>query len=264
MTQDLYVFFDECGDEGLRAKSSEWFILSAAIQPGAHADLIRAAYSDYRTSHRKHDNWHFHFVNASHQERLTFISHMLPLPYLFMSVAIHKPSIERTDNFSLPYYMYFYAARLVIERASWYARDRGARIAGLHFSSRRGLTEDATRRYLKRLRDNHERGLVNSIHWPALHRHFVKVLPNKELIGLQMADLMASSFGQAVALENWPVTEPRYLLALKERIYRNNGTRLRYGLKFFPRLTQELRDQERFAWVSEIEARPQPPDRPPP
>lgn len=248
----IYAFFDECGEEGFAGKASEWFILSASIQASEDLETVREHHASFRAAHRHPDDWHFHFVKSSHRHRLAFIRHMLPAGYVFMSVAVHKASITQTDNFKRPYYLYFYAAKLLLERISWLARAQGRHLHHLYFSSRRGLKREDVAAYLRLLR-NKEAGLSNSIYWPALRGMGIDVLPNKEKIGLQMADLMASSVGQAISPHPYGVTEPRYVLELKSRIYDRKGSKLSYGLKFFPNLSQQMREEERFAWLPEFE-----------
>jgi hypothetical protein len=220
MREPLFVFVDECGEEGFSGKASEWFILSAAIQRGEQSQTVRTCYEQFRTDQGRGANWYFHFVKAEHRARLAFIRSMKEASYVFMSVAVHKPSLLKTHNFRRPYFLYFYAAKLLLERVSWWARTRNEYVAGLYFSSRRGLRRAAVMEYLRVLQRDNIRELSNSIYWPAIRRAIVFVKPNKEMIGLQMADCMASSVGQAISTHPYAVTEPRYLLELKDQIYK--------------------------------------------
>jgi len=256
MRYDLLALFDECGEESFSEKASEWFILSAAIQPVPNRKKAISCYDDYRTKHRKQPTWAFHFQKQEHRARLAFIRDMKPAGYTFMSAIIHKPSIKRTDNFSKPYFLYFYAAKLILERISWHAQATGGKLTDLYFSTRGGLERDDVKRYIALLRNQTEPDLRNSIHWPSAPIKEVYVMDNKELIGLQMADLMASSIGQALVPHPYDVTEPRYLLELSDQIYRRKGSYLSYGLKFFPTLSDELKTHGRFDWLEELERQP--------
>lgn len=177
---------------------------------------------------------------------------MRPASYRFMSVAIRKADIKKTENFKKPYFLYFYAAKLLLERISWDAKARSEKLDGLFLSSRRGLKEDNAKQYLHRLRDGYFSEFNNRIYWDYVSLEHIKVLPNKEKIGLQLADCMASSLGHAICPEPYGVTESRYLLSLKDHIYKHRGTRLNYGIKFFPELTAEISVEERFAWLDEM------------
>jgi hypothetical protein len=247
----VFAFFDEYGEEGFTDKASEWFVLSAALQYAEEHDTVRLCYAQFKDRCERDDNWHFHFVKMDHRQRLAFIDEMRFAGYVFMSVVVHKPSLSRTANFKRPYYLYFYAAKLLLERISWHCRASGRELAAAFFSNRRGLKAGDVAAYMDHLRRN-DWGLANSIHWPALARtHFV-VEPPKKRIGLQLADLKASSVGHAID-PKFDVTEPRYLLELRDHVFSRKGSRLSYGLKFFPRLSEEMRAEPRFAWLEEFE-----------
>lgn len=252
MTDPLFAFFDEYGEEGFSGKASEWFVLSASLQAAEEVENVRECYAAFKAASAKDENWHFHFVRCEHRARLAFINAMRPAGYVFMSVAVHKSSLRRTDNFQRPYYLYFYAAKLLLERISWLCRAQDRRLAGMFFSTRRGLKLEGVRAYIELLRKKAD-GLGNSIHWPALRCTSINVEPNKARIGLQLADCMASSVGQAISLHPYNVTEPRYLLELKGHVYSRKSSRLSYGLKFFPGLTADMREEPRFQWLAEFE-----------
>ncbi|KLK93774.1 hypothetical protein AA309_07035 [Microvirga vignae] len=161
-------------------------------------------------------------------------------PYACMAVAVHKPSLLLTDAFKKPYYLYFYIARLLLERVSWFCRfnkpadDPGNGKASFIFSSRRGLQVEGITEYpdlLRRKADS--RSLYpdlahNKIHWPALERE-VELLQNKELIGLQLADAMASGLGKAIEPSQYYTTECRYIRHLKPIVFRRHKSYLSYG-----------------------------------
>lgn len=261
------ALFDESGDEGFdfrepHAKgSSEWFILAAALQIGYNTtDDIREQYAEFKQRYRRQDNWTFHFVKASHHERLGFIHHMRSAPYKLFSVAIHKPSLRKPENFRKPYFMYFYAAKLLLERVTAYVRDAspqvdwGRNVASMAFSSRRGLLKENIVEYLELLqlrsdRDDYFSRLSNhNIHWPSLSLEKIDCVDNGEMIGLQMADLFASSVAQALEYSPHSLTECRYLRSLKPMIYNRDGNYIGYGLKLFPDPSTAMLAEDRFSW----------------
>lgn len=251
MADKLYAFLDECGDEGFSDRATEWFILSAALQDAERYAPVVLRHGAFCDEHRHPADWAFHFVNLKHRKRLAFIRHMAAEPYTFMSVAVHKPSITVTENFKKPYFLYFYAAKLLLERISWHCRTKGRKLDDIYFSSRRGLRKEEVTAYLRRLKRD-EWGLKNSIHWQSFEGLGVMVEPNKSKIGLQMADAMASALGQAIE-PRFGITEPRYALEMRHQVYKRGDTRLTYGLKFFPRLSDDLKAEERFSWLDDFE-----------
>lgn len=251
MPEPLFAFFDEYGEEGFSGKASEWFVLSAALQAAEEIDAVRACYAAHKAKLRRDDKWCFHFVNCDHRARLAFIEDMKPAGYVFMSAAVHKPSLTVTDNFKRPYYLYFFAAKLLLERISWICRTQGRRMQAAFFSNRRGLKADELARYINLLHRK-DAELKNGIDWAALGQTDFLIESPKNRIGLQLADLKAGSVGHALEPRHG-ITEPRYLLELKEHVYNRKGSRLSYGLKLFPRLTDELRAEPRFAWLEEFD-----------
>ena len=265
------AYFDECGEEGFTFRkephnkgSSEWFVLGAALHLTADRRTIIHHHFAFRDKHRKHDNWHFHFRTAHHDERVGFIDHIAKAPYVCMSVAVHKPSLTQTEAFQKPYYLYFYTARLLLERVSWYCRDhrppndRDDGCAWLVFSTRRGLHRQAIEEYLALLKRKSAapdpfRDLGhNKIYWPALATEPIIVAPNNSFIGLQVADAVASGVARAFEMSAYGHTEPRYIETLKPVLYKGYGTYFRYGIKIFPSLSLELRSQERFRWAKDF------------
>lgn len=264
------AYFDECGDEGFqfrephRKGSSEWFILGAVLHQRSDRAAIIRHHEAFRQRYRKDTNWHFHFAKAHHDERIGYVEHMCEMPHVCMSVAVHKPSLKNTEAFQWPYYLYFYTARLLLERVSWYVRDHGPKNdtedgrAWLVFSSRRGLRKADVEEYLTRLQrwsslTSRLRLLnQNSIHWPAIATEHVQVVENKTYTGLQMADAVASAVGRAFERSAFGHTEPRYVETLKPRLYKSRGSYFSYGIKIFPRLTDELSSEDRFSWAQKF------------
>lgn len=267
------AYFDECGEEGFgklrtfpEKGNSEWFVLGAALSYGKNsAETIKQRYQLFRETHSKQEKWSFHFVDAKHDERVGFIHHMAEAPYICMSVAVHKPSINQTDIFSKTYFLYFYAARLLLERITWYCRDNQPKdstkksTVGLIFSERRGLKEENIREYLEILKskeiekDPYAELKHHSIEWDYIDPKFMEVKPSETYIGLQMADAVASSVGRALELSRFGFTEPRYLKRLRPILYKPTGTYFSYGVKIFPKFTPEMQAETRYRWAKDFE-----------
>lgn len=262
METSYTTYFDESGDEGFSFKnapwksgSTEWFVLSAVLHHRKHIPAIKAHYAEYTDRHGKQENWHFHFQKVQHDERIAFLTHMSELPWTAMSVAIHKPSLTRSTNFQKPYYLYFYTAKLLLERISWYLKSVGGRTS-LIFSTRRGLNKDALDAYLERLQGHSERYrdlASHSIMWPTINLDETHLHPNKKWRGLQMADAVASGISKAIEYSQYGTTEHRYLKPIQPILFRRKGSYLSYGIKVFPELTKQMRAESRFHWVKRFE-----------
>ena len=248
------IYLDECGDEGLGIdgsdKGSEWFILGAVLHCNKDRDTLKDFYTSYREKRRRPDSWYFHFRNASHDERIGFIQHMRHEACAALSVIVHKPSLKSRTNLAKRYFLYFYAARILMERATWWADYFGETLT-IKLSDRRGLTADAFATYLKHAR-NSPYTTRDLMKWNRLNLDTVSTSPNREFAGLQLADCVASAIGKALEFSEYSTTEPRYVKELNLMLVRFGGDLMAGGAKFFPALTPEIRAQERCQWLSEL------------
>jgi hypothetical protein len=202
-----------------------------------------------------------HFKELSHEKRVRAFSDMAASPIRVSSVIINKRRILRQDIFTAGRFrLYYYAARLLIERISWYCRDTAQQtglaspLARIIFEHRRRLSYDDLRDYLDVLRglaqeDAWLQVLLNDIriHWPAISRDKVEAAQKNQYSGLQLADLAASGLKCALEETRYGFTEHRYGKLLAPITYRRNGNYTSYGLKFFP---EELPPNEPKAhWV---------------
>ncbi|MEQ8397894.1 DUF3800 domain-containing protein [Thalassobaculum sp.] len=256
--RQFVAYLDESGDEGFqfatppKRASSEWFVLSAIVHDVVHVQQIKDHYAEFKARHRKPDAWFFHLANTNHDARMGFLSHMVQLPVHAMTVLVHKPSLTKPDNFQRPYYLYFYAAKLLLERLSWFAASDGG-VARMILSSRRGLTLSDFRQYMAILKSRTVANrLLNqhSIKWAALDLVHSEVRANKDLRCLQLADGVASGVAKAVEWSEYGTTEDRYAQIIRPIIYKRSGTYRSYGLKFFPTVPDSLMLEPRMSWLS--------------
>lgn len=207
----LYV--DEAGEEGFKDSSSEWFILGGALHSNNQLKECVDCYDAFKGKRRQAE-WHFHFQTRSHDERLGFIEAITKAPYQAMAVMFHKPSITKPENFKKKYYLYFYALKFLLERATKWADQTAKEPIHLMLSSRKGLDEDNLKSYFNRIRTS---PFVpkDDILWDILRHEEIHIKPNKEYRGLQVADLVASSIFKAVEKSEYGTLEPRYIKELR-------------------------------------------------
>lgn len=208
----LYV--DECGEEGFSDTSTEWLILGGALHPNQDGTVrnVIAAYDDFKSKHYA-ENWYFHFRNRRHDERLGFINAIRNTGVRALCVAIHKPSLRKPEKFKKKYYLYFYALRFLLEKATIWSRDHHQQQLRVILSTRKGLKLENLTEYLDRLTSspfvNHDRMV-----WDYLRLDDIELAPNQEFRGLQIADCIASSLGKVLEASKYGTTEPRYLADL--------------------------------------------------
>lgn len=233
----LYV--DECGEEGFAATSSKWMVVGGVIQrDDAVFKATKEAYDNFKATHCN-DNWHFHFTKSTHNVRLGFIHAMRGCGMRAMAVAIYKPSIRKPENFQKRYYLYFYALRFLLEKATVWCKAHGLHDElHVYLSTRRGLRLEDLNEYLERVIAS-PFVATDKMEWSYLRNKGIFLRENKTLRGLQLADCVASSIGQAWEPSRFGLYEPRYLKDMRPMFHHD---RLTYGraIKIWPSVPTNL------------------------
>lgn len=144
-----------------------------------------------------------------------------------------------------------------LERVSWYCRDHklpsdsGNGGAEIFFSNRSGMNYQEMKEYFNHLKVQTKISDIR-IDWNLINPESIYAYSPGKLMGLQIADAVASSFYYAVQPSRYDYTEHRYACMLKPVVYHRQGRYVGYGLKFWPReLDEMLVDDERLKWVKE-------------
>lgn len=250
------VYIDESGDEGFRfgAGSSEWFVLSAVITRRAQDRETVKLVDQVRTLLGRTDKNPLHFRKLKHERRLPYVEEIAKANLRCVSVFVHKPSLQEQETFREGYRLYFYCARFLLERVSWYCRDRktmhdaGDGSAEIIFSNRSAMPYAELLSYLKLLKVRSWYAPAR-IDWNAIKTDQIKAYSAGTRMGLVIADAVAGSFWYAVEPSRLGFTENRYARMLKPVVYRH-GKYQGYGLKFWPREVKTLLETEgRFEWL---------------
>lgn len=259
MKVGFHVYIDESGDEGFKFDqqgkgSSRWFVLSAVVTR-KEDDLQTVKLVDrVRTLLKKPSHAPLHFRNLKHEHRLPYVNEISKARLWAVSVLIYKPSILEPEKFmSEPHLLYRYATRYLLERLSWLCRDHRRNkehTTKILFSNRSCMSYDELRGYLERLKDRtNELGV--RIDWSTIDPKRIEARTHDSLMGLQIADAVASSLYMACELTPQGFNEPRYATMLKPVFYRHKGRCVGYGLKFWPRDADSCRE-DHFAWLKEM------------
>ena len=252
------AYIDESGDQRIKFSptvggpgSSEWFILSAAIVRQSDdntlvklvRDVIR---NDFKKTNRNHV---LHFRKLSHPQKVLWTIKIAMSPCVAISVVLHKPNLVQS-TFAQDSRLYFYATRLLVERISWFCRDNRSGQSGLVrmiFANRTNLSYDELRQYIDRVRNY----TANNIHWPVIDTDLIQPQQPANRICLQIADAVASGILAAVEYSPYGFTESRYVETIKPRVYCRFGKYRSYGMKFFPKIADEMAGQApRFGWLT--------------
>lgn len=245
MKASFRVYIDESGDEGFVFKpdgsgSSRWLVLSALITR-RETDLETVKLIDrVRRQLGRLPRTPLHFRDLKHEQRIPYVREIAAAKIRTVSVLIHKPSISEPEKFqSEKYLLYRYASRMLLERVSWLCRDNRKEGAGngeaeIIFSNRSKMSYEELRGYLRTLKTKSD-PLGVTIDWSVVNPDTVKAINHEQLMGLQLADAVASSLYYAANVNRYGDTEPRYQDILRPIFYRHKGTALGYGLKFWPK-----------------------------
>ena len=190
-----------------------------------------------------------HFKNLKHNQRIVAASVLSKKFIRATSILAYKPIIP-AGIYNTKNQLYFYLTRYLIERVSWLCRDlrrmvtEGDGRVKIVFSRRGGMSYPDFQAYLGRLQTDQ----TVRIHWPVIDIVGVEALDHPRRAGLQLADIIASSFGAAVEPNLFGNCEWRYAETLKPVIYHRKHNYFSYGVKAFPKFDDVAltNDQQRF------------------
>lgn len=257
-TPSFVAFVDEAGDEGFRFEkgSSRWFVLSALVVPKAEELHTVKLVDEVRTRIGWPGRKALHFRDLRHERRLVLVDALSKANVSTMTVMMDKMALTGTHP-SLPSErLYFYLAKFLLERVSWFCRENWARYprgdgtTAVVFSNRAGMSYESFRDYLRRLKSMGASAKV-SIDWNAIVPEKILAMQHSKSMGLQLADAVAGSFWNAVSRNRFGFTEDRYARMLRPTVFRGNAY-LGYGIKLWPRSVQErIESDEALAWIRE-------------
>lgn len=240
MPPTFTAFIDEAGDEGfaLANGSSRWFTLSAVVVRTANEIPVVRLIDTVRGTLGRKDRNPLHFKKLRHHSRLVLVSQIGSANLRWMTVFCDKSAIADPANFQKNHRLYFYSGRYLLERVSWYCRDAkkpedaGDGTVRVVFSNRSSMSYDEFRDYMYRLKNGTD--YFNcKIDWKTLNVDAICARKDDQMLGLQIADAVASS-GFHACEPHVGFSEPRYVEQLLPRVYTYGVKRLRYGLKFWP------------------------------
>lgn len=253
MSASFRVYIDESGDEGFAfhpegTGSSRWLVISAVVTK-SDTDLATVKLLDgVRKKLGRPARQPLHFRELKHEQRVPYVRDIGQADLTTISVLVHKPSLRDPAPFQAePYRLYRYATRYLLERVSWYCRDHrtpgvGDGQADVIFSNRDRMSYDDLRDYLRRLRAAPPTEEVR-IDWSVISPEQVRAVNHDQLMGLQIADAVASGLFFAVNVNRYSEVEEKYAELLAATFYRHGGKTLGYGLKFAPDHWEVLKEK---------------------
>lgn len=255
------IFIDEAGDPGIRAVApkvpggaSEWFTMGAVVvdqsRDGETIEWAREIKDAVRQTQRSN----FHYKDLASGRKRTAACEMLATkPCRLFAVASHKPNMSgyntpRPEGRHGQHVFYNWVLRVLLERVTPWIRARSladhgeVRKARLVLSAAGGLNYGQLKAYHELIRLQGKNAYLNNrtIAWDVLTQSLYEPVPAATNAGVQLADIVASAFYQAVHVDgvNWDL-EPA--LALRPRLAIADGGYEDCGLTLMPLLRRQRR-----------------------
>ncbi|WP_037073324.1 DUF3800 domain-containing protein [Rhizobium leguminosarum] len=237
---EFVAYIDEAGDPGLKrvrpidpVGSTEWMTLSAVVvRRQRDSDVVRWV-SDITRKIGSANNHVIHFKDLTAEQKITVCEEVSLLPLRLFVVASNKKNMrgyrnERAEKAGSRQWFYNWLVRLLLERITDYC-FRYATRHGLKrrhvkfvFSQSGGHSYSQTAAYHELLKFQSRTGRVlldkRSPRWEVMSFKLVEHFPHYQRAGLQLADVVASSFYQAVDNLDTGPCEPKYAMALEPRL----------------------------------------------
>ncbi len=254
---EFIAYIDEAGDPGLKnvrpiddRGSTEWMTVSAAVICREREQEAIEWVAKINKKIGVENTQVIHFKDLTKEHRLTVCEEVAKLPVRLFVVATNKKNMRRYQNdraAKVPSKQWFYnwIVRILIERVTHWCGRRADRhkLARRHvkfvFSQSGGHSYSQTAAYHELLKKQARGGkpyLSKWVpRWDVMSMHLVENYPHYKRAGLQLADVTASSFYQAIDNLDTGPCETSYAKALRPRMAHNvSGYYDDYGVVLQP------------------------------
>lgn len=206
--------------------------MAAIIVPDGYQTAVLERWDEVTLELGRRQGDVIHWINVkSHGQRLHLANTLLGFDQAYIvAVVFSKWDVPNAspDGVRQPDYLYNWLLRLMVERLSWFARDRGDAIH-MTFAQVKGLDPAKLEQYVETLKSCN-----TQIAWEALHLPVrIDTPANRRM--LQVADAACGVICSAFEWDDFGNNETRYLEVLKPRLWcRSAGKLHSYGLKLNP------------------------------
>ncbi len=254
---EFVAYIDEAGDPGLKrvrpidpVGSTEWITISAVLVRRTRDDELKDWVANINANLGISNTQVIHFKNLDSTQRLEACRAINLLPLRLFAIVSNKKNMRqyrntRAEARGSKQWFYNWLVRILIERVTdWcfrYSLRRG--LARRHvkfvFSQSGGHSYSQTAAYHELLKHQVRGGKIilnkHAPRWEVMSFHLVEHYPHFKRAGLQLADVVASAFYQAVDNLDTGPCAPHYAIALRDRIAMNSDDEQRdYGLVLQP------------------------------
>lgn len=254
---DYVAFIDEAGDPGLKAVrpiddvgGTEWITIAAVLVRKPNFSNVPHWVASMVQDIGIRQRSDLHFRDLSPTRKTVICQRLAELPVRLFVVASNKKNMRgyRNPNAEkIPANQWFYnwLVRILIERITHYVEYHSLKTFGerklvkFEFSQRGGHSYSQTAAYheLLRVQSRNDNTILKK--WvpvaSVMNWKLVDSFPHKSRAGLQLADVVASSFYQAVDCLDTGPCDPKYAMLLRDRIaFRGNKRYSDYGVVLQP------------------------------
>lgn len=255
MEYGFVAYIDESGDDGLKRVrpihpngSSEWFVLSAVVVQTANEKAVGRWQREMRGLLKNTQRRDIHYRDLIPAKKAVVCDALASHPQRSFVVMSNKKNIVGYSNarcYQEKNYLYWWVTRLLLERVTAFCAKRSKTLYGkalpikLVFSQRGGMAYDRLVAYLNLLRFQSEGEVgpynqIGLINWSVIDLDQVHVRNHGDEAGLQLADVVAGAFYQAVCTDG-RACNPAFAEKLVPRLYRGpKGRLIGFGLKPIP------------------------------
>lgn len=254
------AYIDESGDTGLEnvkptnttVGATEWLIISCFLVKTENDHKCLGWVREIKSKFKNVNSDFLHYKELIPAKKKLACETINEKACRFFVVASNKKNIEghKDDAAELvsgkgSAWLYWWLTRLLLERVTSFCEDatppeeRGKSKVQFVFSRRGGLRYIDFRNYLKRL---HKQSRLGNMHiergdlsWSVVDEDEILVLDSNKRAGLQLSDLCAGAFFQA--LEHKSNFDSQYAKLFKPRLATDKkGRVLNFGIKTMPEL----------------------------
>jgi len=258
---DYVAYVDEAGDPGLKGLrpdnptgSSEWFVLSAIVISRRHEMAVRDWVPAMIAATGRHQRKDLHFRDLHDGHKNLVCTMLANYPVRCFAVCSHKksllnwrkPVLEQMNNQD---WFYSFLTRYLLERVTAFVANNskesfgGIKRAKIVFSDRGGLNVGQMTAYYDKMRNQSRAGTLylkrGDLIWDTIHPLLLKHAKNSVSAGLQLSDIVASSFFRACDQYNTLDCNPTFARLLRDRMARmpdkRGGQISGFGLKVAPK-----------------------------
>jgi uncharacterized protein DUF3800 len=254
------AFIDEAGDPGItRVRpidangASEWLVIGCVLIQACREAKPVLWVRDMLDSVGMRQRKSLHFRELDEWRKPLVCQNLATRPVRLFALTSNKknmrghtnPRAEAKGNPLTPrQYFYNFCLRLMLERVTDFCYHHSLRHHGkprhlkIMFSERGGQNYGHLLAYqeLLKVQSRGETTFLDkrTIKWQVVDRRLMEALPHVQHAGLQLADIVASSFYQATDILHPTVWDPRNAQLLKPRIAKECGFYIDYGVTFQP------------------------------